>query len=399
MDAEPPSRGSRAAELALVIFFLVLVASGLLIQTTVELLKGKGVGALAVLHQKPTSANLRAYEHNLEDASVVARALRPWFQFVQFAWLHDGGEKALVGRDGWLFYKPGCDDLLARTSSTAASTNDPVAAIVAWRDALAARGIHLLVVPTPNKESIYPDQVTHRIASEKMVMSPAQRDLLARLRSAGVECVDLFRVLAKARTESSQTGSPPLYLKQDSHWSPAGVAIAAKTVAHRLIELGWAKPGSLEYSERPAPVERFGDVLRMLQSPRIEQRAAPEKIPCVQVIRPDSSQPYQDDGASSVLVLGDNFLRIYEQDEPNSAGFIAHLAKELKQPLTSLVSDGGASTLVRQELYRRPALLRNKGVVVWEFVERDIHLGTEGWQKVPLPALPGQPQSAVATPK
>jgi peptidoglycan/xylan/chitin deacetylase (PgdA/CDA1 family) len=30
--------------------------------------------------------------------------------------------------------------------------------------------------------------------------------------------------------------------------------------------------------------------------------------------------------------------------------------------------------------------LKNKRVVVWEFVERDIHLGTEGWQHVPLPA-------------
>ena len=67
------------------------------------------------------------------------------------------------------------------------------------------------------------------------------------------------------------------------------------------------------------------------------------------------------------------------------AGFIAHLARELKQPLASVVNDGGASTLVRQELHRRPALLENKRVVVWEFVERDIRLGMEGWQTVPLP--------------
>jgi hypothetical protein len=90
-----------------------------------------------------------------------------------------------------------------------------------------------------------------------------------------------------------------------------------------------------------------------------------------------------------VLVLGDSFLRIYQQDEPGGAGFIAHLARELKQPLTSVVNDGGASTLVRQELHRRPALLQNKRVVVWEFVERDIRLGTEGWQQVPLPPLTG----------
>jgi hypothetical protein len=110
------------------------------------------------------------------------------------------------------------------------------------------------------------------------------------------------------------------------------------------------------------------------------------------VVRRDNAQAYKDDPNSTILILGDSFLRIYEQDEPGSAGFIAHLAKELKQPLTSLVSDGGASTLVRQEMHRRPALLKNKRVVVWEFVERDIHLGNEGWQSVPLPAVAGQPR-------
>ena len=51
----------------------------------------------------------------------------------------------------------------------------------------------------------------------------------------------------------------------------------------------------------------------------------------------------------------------------------------------ALVNDGGGSTLVRQELRGRPAFLKHKQVVLWEFVERDIGLGLEGWKLVPLP--------------
>ena len=50
----------------------------------------------------------------------------------------------------------------------------------------------------------------------------------------------------------------------------------------------------------------------------------------------------------------------------------------------ALVNDGGGSTLVRQELRARPEFLKNKKVVLWEFVERDIGLGLEGWRLVPL---------------
>lgn len=123
----------------------------------------------------------------------------------------------------------------------------------------------------------------------------------------------------------------------------------------------------------------------MMQMPPLEARALPEDINAVQVVRVGDGELYRDDPGSDLLVLGDSFLRIYQQDEPGSAGLIAHLAKELGRPVSSLVNDGGGATLVRQELFSRPALLKNKRIVIWEFVERDIRFGTEGWLRVPLP--------------
>jgi hypothetical protein len=160
--------------------------------------------------------------------------------------------------------------------------------------------------------------------------------------------------------------------------------IAAEAVARRLEELGWIKRGTIDYSARTVRVQRTGDVLEMLRNPRLEQTIGPEDVDCLQVID-SSGRAYRDAPDARVLVLGDSFLRIYEQDEPGSAGLVAHLAQALGQPMTSLISDGGASTLVRQVLYRRPRLLAGKAVVVWEFVERDIRDGAEGWQIIPLP--------------
>jgi hypothetical protein len=114
------------------------------------------------------------------------------------------------------------------------------------------------------------------------------------------------------------------------------------------------------------------------------------------VLRAGTQEVYRDLADSQVLVLGDSFLRIFQQDEPGAAGFVAHLARNLKQPVASIINDGGASTLVRQELNRRPNLLANKKVVIWEFVERDIRFGTLGWQKIRLPEIKRSESAKVA---
>jgi len=135
----------------------------------------------------------------------------------------------------------------------------------------------------------------------------------------------------------------------------------------------------INYDVKPVTVERKGDIVRMMDSPTLERFFPPETVPCQQV------QGYKDDPNSPILVLGDSFLRIYQTDAPTSAGFIDHLARDLQRSLASIINDGGASTLIRQELARKSYLLRGKKVVIWEFVERDLRFGTEGWQIVKIP--------------
>ena len=64
------------------------------------------------------------------------------------------------------------------------------------------------------------------------------------------------------------------------------------------------------------------------------------------------------------------------------------LASELQAAVDSITSDGGAGTDVRRQLAVNPEIFQRKRVVIWQFAERDIHLGRHGWASVPLPAEP-----------
>jgi hypothetical protein len=377
---------SRGAEICVTLAFAAVISSAGIMQAIHEIQEGEEPRVLDVFRQPPTARNLHAYEQSLEDASVVENALRPWVQFAEFGLLADAGEKALIGRDGWYFYRPGVRYATERPDiAWNGSTEDPLPAITSFRDQLSARGIRLLVIIAPDKESIYPEKLSRRAEGQDVIVCPETQRLLDAMKVAGIDVVDLFKEFRVAKDQQSPSDPVRYYLAQDSHWSPEGVRLAASAVARRLVGRGWIQPGTVDFDERPTTMERLGDVIRMLQVPPLERRMTPEKVDCVQVIRRDSESLYRDGPGSPVLVLGDSFLRIYELDEPGSAGFIAHLARELRGPLASLVSDGGASTLVRQQLVRRPKLLANKSVVIWEFVERDIRSGAEGWQILQLP--------------
>lgn len=368
------------------------------------------------LHTAFSQKYLRAWEAEMEEVSVAANTLRPPMQFFRYMVLQDVGDKAVKGRNGWLFYKPGVDYLTYPYIRSPRSMPDtttniidpspvimrerPVQAIVDFRNQLQAYGIDLLVVIVPGKPSIYPDLVNPQIKPVWAGTYSHSVRTIKELRKLGVDVVNLFEPFKEERLRDHEEGDS-LYLKQDTHWKPRGARLAAKLVAERVKEYPWYNedpPYYREYAIDTVTVERVGDVGVMTALPdfqvhNLNLMFEREPTLCYQVyqVRRDeegneiSRRLYRDDYRNSqILLLGDSFSRIYQTDEPRSAGWISHLAYELSQPLATIVSDGGASTLVRETLSRKARVLKGKKLVVWEFVERDLRFGAKGWKHVEL---------------
>lgn len=369
-------------KLVLVLVFLIIIFAEGVVQSIVEIRGGERPYIAELFLQNPSRSNLRIFESGLEKKSFFSQTCQPVMRYLQFIALKDTGDKAIMGRGGWFFYRPGARYLIEpwppRNAEIPKNAN-PVSAILDFQNQLAKQGIKLLVIPAPGKASVYPEQLTARAKHNPSQVSQHTRDVMDDIQAAGIELIDLFALFNFPKNRESD-----LYLRQDTHWSTAGLQLAARQVAKRLIELGWIERGATDYELKPIEFTRYGDVLRMIDLPFTERMFQPEALHCVQVIDPSTHKPFQDHPESEILVLGDSYLRIYERDEPGSAGFVSHLAYELKTPIASIINDGGASTLVRQELARKSQLLHNKKVVIWEFVERDIRFGMEGWQNVPI---------------
>ncbi len=426
---------TRKSELTLLICFLGVITGVPVTQTCIELARDERVQATDVFRQEPTAKNLRQFEHTLEGKSWLQQKLRPLLQRLLFATLHDTGSKGVLGRDRWLFYRPDLRYLVEPDRPEADPSNsrwlqstDPCThrqsvekAILRFREQLKERGITLVVMPVPGKPSVYPDQVTRRAASKEQPARSPTLKLLDALQRQGVATVDLYGAFATARQPDKQATNGPLYLARDTHWTPRGAQVAARAVADRLGALNLVPANKKEFRTKRVTVTRWGDVLEMMQIPGLRNAFAAEPADCLQVLDPAlgpmvpaaSARPgtYAYPGQqASVLVLGDSFCRIYQYPEPQSlgempasaaagraresgtrrllpgsAGFISHLALALQSPVDAIVSDGGAATDVRRRLSTDPEILEGKRVVVWEFVERDIALGAEGWEDVPLP--------------
>jgi hypothetical protein len=435
-------RRLRSPEFAITLGFLAVLAGVPIAQVVIEMGRGQRVQFTDVFRYVPTMANLRRYETALENQSWVRQRVRPVAQQVLFATLNDTGPKGLLGADQWMFYRPGVRYLVdgdrpdvpqtavqPRTGWEYLEPRPPAGrqqvalqAILEYQRQLRQRSIELLVLPVPEKSSVYPDRLTRR-AGGTQFRSPSEA-FLGELRKAGVEFIDLFTLYREARAKAGNTPQGDgLYLATDTHWSPQGARLAAEALAARIRERGWLPDARRKYQSAVVAVERRGDVVEMLQAPAIARYFSLQTADCSQITDKIVGllAPREGDREGTfanthlkdtpleptVLLLGDSFARIYQLPEPRSlgdvsakgqreisstkrllpgsAGLPSLLAAALQSPVDYIVSDGGAATEVRQRLSVNSEILENKKVLVWEFTERDLGLGRQGWASVPLP--------------
>lgn len=337
--------------------------------------------------------DIQNYETDLKERDKLMQWVIPRMQIPVTAWLKGGNEDAYCGRDGWLFYRKDIDSLtgrgflepevLVRRAASGSEINappqpDPLRAIIDFRDQLAQRGIALIMMPVPVKPSIYPERHSARYEGRTgAVQNPSFPVFLERLAQEQIACFDAAPLLVQAKAAPA---AKPLYLETDTHWTPAGMELAAKALAELARKTVGLPPATDRFTATAEEVTNSGDVATMLKFPSEWKVFMPQTVTARQVT--DGRQPWRPDTKAEVLLLGDSFTNIFSlapMGWGQSAGLAEHLSLALGLPIDSITRNDAGSYATREmlakELQRGDDRLAGKKLVIWQFASRELSFG------------------------
>ena len=338
----------------------------------------------------PHPTEIKAREKTLERDSVVSQALLPRMQTLLTGAFGAGNEQVYIGREGWLFYRPDVDFVIGapflapaqlRARRLAANVQpDPIPAIIQFHDQLAARGIELVVMPLPVKSQIESGMLA---GGHGPLRNASFENWKQRLDAGGVRVFDPVPLLGAKKSAAPETA---LYLRTDSHWTPATMEFVVENLA-QSIALPSSGGGST-FNLVSKSVVANGDISAMLKLPADQRVVAPEEATIHEISR--ANAPWRSSTDADVLLLGDSFANIYSlagMGWGESAGMAEHLSRALGgRPLDCIVrnSDGAFATreILQHELARGRDRLAGKKLVIWEFAARELSVGD--WKMLDL---------------
>ncbi len=355
------------------------------------------------------------YEKDLKAESFLTQfALPPTQELLAYSGC--GNEKSYVGRQGWLFYRPGIDyctgpgfqspQHMGRRANSGtewrpAPQPDPRVAILQFHRQLAERNIRLVLMPIPDKATIHPEKFSSSYESRLMtVHNPSYRHFLHELEAEGVLVCDVTSTLAQYRDLSGSAA----YLATDTHWRPEAMGVAAEELA-RLIEEKVklsAKTVGHERHRTSKDVKNLGDIAMMLKL-RQNQSVFGEEIVTIRPVTDAAGEPWRPDPAAEILLLGDSFANIYSLKMMNwgcAAGLAEQLSVALNRPLDTILrnDDGAYATreMLSRELAQGEDRLAGKKVVVWQFAARELAVGD--WKLLDMTFTPSRRLAAGQSP-
>jgi len=295
--------------------------------------------------------------------------------------------RAVSGRDGWLFLPAELRHLAtAAGAPVLTGENDPLPAILDFNQALAAKGIRLVILPVPEKSLIRADELfPPGEAAAAAGYANASGRFAEALRKKGVDVMDTVPVLT-AEAARAATGGDPVYCKTDTHYTPRTTAVLARAIAAHLREVAPAAVGKTAASPVAGPETKL----------TIQGDLAPPGTTEELVFQPvrksaaDGEAPASDP-ASPVLLLGDSHCLVFHAGGDMLAkggGLADHLGVELGSVPEVIAVRGSGATAARVNLFRKarkePGFLAKKKVVIWCFAAREF-TQSDGWKIVPVP--------------
>ncbi len=189
-------------------------------------------------------------------------------------------------------------------------------------------------------------------------------------------------------------GTEPLFLEQDTHWTPQWMeTVAAQLAEHIKKQISLPAPSyPFAVISEEADAERVGDIVDTLHLPGNQKLFPPQEATIHRVIdaKTKEARPWRED--SDVLFIGDSFSNIYSAKQMGwgtAAGFPYQLSKHLGRDLDALIKNGGAASELREQLDERPQPLKGKRLVIWEVAQHE--LTCSNWKVLPISSDPAAP--------
>lgn len=176
--------------------------------------------------------------------------------------------QVVVGRNGWLdFNSDGNLDTYQNANPLEERLKVIHRQLVALNQELKARGVTLIVVVAPNKETIYPNKVPPQIVK---LQEKSRLDLLLGMfdESDAPILLDLRPALLQGRTERQ------IYYQTDTHWNAYGAYIAYREIMNRVSQdYPDLRPLSLADFEFTETAPKTMDIARLLGSDFLQEPA------------------------------------------------------------------------------------------------------------------------------
>jgi hypothetical protein len=383
--------------------FLAAIYGIPLAQAYLEKREDEESSLMDLFRRAPTAENLREVEKGIEDASYAKAWVQPRLQLALTRLGRVGNKLAVVGQDGWLYYMPGVAHVggpgfLERSVQRSREKDaldaghevihaNPLPAILAFQQALAQRGIRLVLLPMPDKAALEPGPLHGRSGRAEPAQNVDYDRFLTQLQEAGVAVLD-------ARRSVGTDAAERLFLTQDTHFAPRYMERIARDLSALVSGLNvlppLADPPALRAVSQPA--SRVGDLVDMLKLTEEQQVFRPQSV-LVNQVQDANGTPWEPDAAGDVLLMGDSFTNIFTLEGMgwgSAAGLAPQLALALGRPLDVIAQNDSGAFATRQALSRELVAgqdrLAGKRVVIWEFAARELSVGN--WKPLEFPIPP-----------
>jgi hypothetical protein len=348
--------------------------------------------------------HLANYEEELKENSIFRHLVQPRMQLAITKYGGFGNDGAVVARDnlkpnGWLFYQLGIDYLAGpglldphhmkhRAQKMLDDGEDdvnadPRQAIIQFHKDCQAAGAHLVFVPLPVKPAIQPAELEGRelTASRPVAQNRDYARFIADLRAAGVDVFDEFV------PKTVEPDQDPLFLEQDTHWTPQWMeSVAVQLADHIKKQVNLPAPSyPIAVTIEETQAARVGDIVDTLHLPGNQKLFLPQQITLHRILDANTRQPRAWREDSDVLFIGDSFSNIFTAHQMgwgDSAGFPCQLSRHLGRDLDALLKNGGAASELREKLAERPQPLKGKRVVIWEVAAHE--LTASNWKVIDM---------------